>query len=129
MNDTPKRAYNEGRLEDARRLLLKEYAEKKVVRLVQVDAFADGGLCGGEEYELRNLAGTPTIPVRVQVYERADKEEVLALLRKITDWVESAWDESLSRAGQERFEKELNKMLGEDGPFDDPERRHLRRIK
>jgi hypothetical protein len=104
--DTPKRAYNEGRLEDARRLLLEEYARKKVVRrLIQIDGHKVGGgdsvmhpdedghcLMWGEEYELRNIGGSPHLPVRVQVYEGANKQDVVTLLRKITAWVERDWD-------------------------------------
>ncbi len=102
MNDTPKLAYNEGRLEDARRLLVEEYSKKKAVRLIQIDghqvAVGDDILRPDEDghtlmcwdtYELRNIAGSPHLPVRVELYPGADKEEVLSLLRKITDLVES----------------------------------------
>lgn len=104
-DDTPKLAYSEGRLEDARRLLLEEYSSKKVVRLVQLDGHKAAGdsvmhpdedghcLMGGHTHELRNISGSASLPVRVEVYERADKQEVLALLRKIADWVERDWDE------------------------------------
>jgi hypothetical protein len=101
MGDTPKLAYNEGRLEDARRLLLKDYYScKPARRLIQIDSFRtesdsvmhpdeDGhALMAGENYGLHNVAGTAMIPVRVQIYEGADKQEVLTLLNKIADWVE-----------------------------------------
>jgi hypothetical protein len=42
MYDTPKRAYNEGRLEDARLLLVEEYSRKKAVRLIQIDGHQAG---------------------------------------------------------------------------------------
>jgi hypothetical protein len=97
--DTPKHAYSEGRLEDARRLLLEQYSRKPVRRLIQIDGHRtnddmmrpdeDGhSLMAGEDYGLYNIAGTPTLPVRVQIYEGADKQEVLTLLGKIADWVE-----------------------------------------
>jgi hypothetical protein len=105
-HDTPKLAYNEGRMDDARRLLLEEHAKKKPVRLVQIDGHqVNGGddvmhpdedghcLMGGEAYELRNLSGSRHLPVRVDIYEGADKQEVLALLRKIAAFVERHWDE------------------------------------
>lgn len=45
-------------------------------------------LMAGEDYGLYNISGTAHLPVRVQVYEGADKQEVLSLLSKIADWVE-----------------------------------------
>jgi hypothetical protein len=116
MRDTPKLAYNEGRLEDARRLLLEEYSRKEVRRLVQIDGFQAGtgddvmrtdedGHClmAGEDYALLNIGASPHLPVRVQACEGADKQEVLTLLRKITAWVERDWDSLRTRfAGEER---------------------------
>jgi hypothetical protein len=115
------------------------YGGKKVVRLVQLDGHKVGGgddimppdedghcLMGGETYELRNISGSPHLPVRAEIYEDAEKQEVAALLRKMADWVERAWDDSLSRKGQERLDKELRKMLEDDNPFNPPK---LRRIK
>jgi hypothetical protein len=100
MHDTAKRAYNEGRLDDARRLLLEEYARKTPTRLIQIDGHRTEGdsvmhpdedghcLMYGEEYELRNIGASALLPVRVQIWEGANKDEVLALLRKATDLVE-----------------------------------------
>jgi hypothetical protein len=42
----------------------------------------------GEEYELRNIGSSDLLPVRVQIWEGAHKDEVLALLPKITDLLE-----------------------------------------
>ncbi len=100
MHDSPKHAYNEGRLEDARRRLLEEYSRKPVRRLIQIDGHRTEGdsamhpdeeghcLMAVEDYGLYNIAGTSELPVRVQIHEGADKQEVLSLLRKIADWVE-----------------------------------------
>ncbi len=102
MPPTPKSLYAEGRLEEARRLLLEEAAVKPVQRLLQVDGFraeadsimhpdGDGNcLVVGETYELRKNGGH--IPVRVHIHEEAEKGEVLALLRKITAWLEEDFD-------------------------------------
>ncbi len=97
---TPKSAYNEGRLEDARRLLLEEYSHKPVRRLIQIDGHVGEGddimrpdedghsLMAGEDYGLYNIAGTPDLPVRVQIHEGADKQEVLSLACVLTTRVE-----------------------------------------
>ncbi len=113
MNDTPKLAYNEGRLEDARLLLVEENSRKKAVRLIQIDGHQVGEgddvmrpdedghtLMSGDTYELRNHAGSPYLPVRIEIYPGADKEEVLSLLRKITDWVECDFYDMQLRAQQ-----------------------------
>jgi hypothetical protein len=42
------------------------------------------GVCGGSCYELRNTA----IPVRVQIAEGTTKEDALALLERITNWLQ-----------------------------------------
>jgi hypothetical protein len=136
MRDTPKLAYNEGRAKDAKRMLLEEHAKKDLVRLVHLDGHVvEGGgddvmhpdkdghcLMGGlEAVELRNHAGKYYMPVRVELYEDAEKGEVVVLLRKIADWVERDWDNSLSRAGQERAHKEMMKMLEGDGAGEAPD--------
>ena len=105
MHNTPKRAYNESRLEDAKRMLLEEYSHKTVRRLIQIDGhqvgLGDDVMCPDEDghclmgqttYELRTIAGTPALPVRVELYEDGDKDEVVSLLRKITRWIEEDWD-------------------------------------
>jgi hypothetical protein len=96
-DDPAKRAYNEGRLDDARRLLLEQYARKIPRRLIQIDGHRIQGdsimdpdedghsRMYGEEYELRNIGSSDLLPVRVQIWEGAHKDEVLALLPKITD--------------------------------------------
>ncbi len=128
MTPTPKSAYNEGRFEEARRLLLEEAAAKPVQRLLQVDghrAAADSvmqpdedghDLMAGETYELRKSGDW--VPVRVHIHEGAEKGEVLALLRKITAWLEKDFDAIHGHAtGKESTER----------PPDDPP--PLRRIK
>jgi hypothetical protein len=98
--DTPKLAYNEGRYEDAREMLLKEYSRKPVRRLIQVDCLTgmygdtavghdeDGHtIMGGETYELKNMGD-----VRVLIPEGADKEQVLAVLAKAYAYLSEDWE-------------------------------------
>ncbi len=101
MRDTAYKAYNEGRLQDAHRLLLEDYAQKPVRRVIQIDGFEPEGdsvmspdedghcLMGGAgSLVLQRVGATEGLPVRVQIHEDAAKEDVLLLLGKISDLVE-----------------------------------------
>jgi hypothetical protein len=79
--------------------LLRENARKPVRRLVQFDCWRaeahspatpdDDGhvIMRAETYELRNT----DFPLRVQIQPGADRDEVLAMLRKVTAWLEREW--------------------------------------
>jgi hypothetical protein len=101
MRDTAYKAYNEGRRQDAHRLLLEDYAKKPVRRVIQIDGFETEGdsvmepdedghcLMGGNgSLVLQRVGATEGLPVRVQIHEDANKEDVLLLLEKISDLVE-----------------------------------------
>jgi hypothetical protein len=113
MNDTAKLACREGRLGAANRLLLQEYTDKPPRRMIQIDGHKipegdsvmhpdEDGHCftGGEAYELRNIGASESLPVRVQIWEGADKDEVLTLLGKITDCVERYFHDEQLRVRQ-----------------------------
>lgn len=93
-DETPKFAFNEGRLEDARRLLLNEYSQKPVRRLVQIDYMPEaydvdqgehGTECYTEDYGLYKLAGTEDLPIRVLIMDGFDADTVAIVLRRIAD--------------------------------------------
>jgi len=99
------KAYDEGRLEDVHPLLIQTYANKPARWVLQLDGFANTagdafigadengyGAMGKMDLGLYNAAGSKHIPVRAIIDPNADKEDVLALLRKITDWVEKDFE-------------------------------------
>jgi hypothetical protein len=43
--------------------------------------------------ELRNIAGSPTMPVRAEVCPDSDPATVAAMLRKMADYVEESWEQ------------------------------------
>jgi hypothetical protein len=107
-------------------MLLDEYAGKPARRLIQIDGHQAGAgddvmmpdddgheLMAGATYELRNVAGTPSLPVRVELCEDATKDEVVTLLRKIAEWVESDW-QHLSNMG--RKAEQLAALFSKEAP-------------
>jgi hypothetical protein len=108
--------------------LLRESARKPVRRLVQVDCWRAEGpgpvtpdddghvIMSGETFELRNT----DFPLRVQIQPDADRDEVIALLRKVTAYLKRDWF-ALVRSGtadlppDEDLPADVWRALGEFG--------------
>lgn len=111
MRDTEKKAYNDGRYLDARRILLEDAQTKPAQALVQVDVHVTEGdsimvpdedghcIMSGETYELRRTPGE-LVPVRVHIDPSADKDDVLEMLAKVYSSVSHNWGYASGEVGE-----------------------------
>ncbi len=126
MPHSPKSAYEEGRLDLAKELLLEHYAEKPVTRFLQFDGFAnvlgDDVMHPDEHGDAQTASTTHELmsgvaTVRVLIRDDASKEDAVRLLKKLAEWVERDMDEFkfryLTEAGRALQDAELRGALDE----------------